>query len=283
MDAFSEALALLPKHYASLLKQKGFPEPEEFRLRLGHPPSLVAQGAEHPLALPPVREEELAAVLEKATGASLYRAAEALHQGYYCTQSLRLGVCGNTSAQRGGTGFTSYSSLCIRLAHDCRGICMREAEALYHDGLENTLILSPPGGGKTTALRDLIRELSRRAVSIGVIDERGELSNRLFDLGPCTDVITGMDKLSGALLLLRSMAPRIIAMDEISAPADIEAVQKIFGCGTGLIATAHAREIEDLSRREVYRELLQHKVFQRVLTIRREGSERRYELERLAS
>ena len=283
MDSFSEALALLPKQYASLLNQNRRFDPEELRLRLGRPPSMVIQGAEHPLALPPVREEELSAVLEKATGASLYRAAEALRQGYFCTDSLRLGVCGNVTAQNGGTGFTSYSSLCIRLAHDCRGICSRAAEELFADGLENTLILSPPGGGKTTALRDLIRNLSCRGVRIGVIDERGELSNRVFDLGPCTDVITGSDKLSGALLLLRSMAPQIIAMDEISAPADIEAVQKIFGCGTGLIATAHAKGIEDLSRREIYRELLRHNVFRRVLTIRREGSERLYELESLAS
>ena len=281
MDSFEEAMALIGSLYAEKIREKRHLCPEELRLRVGRPPALYYDGQEHELALPPVGEEDIRAVLERATGASLYRAAEALRQGYFSTGSLRLGVCGSVSAQGSGTGFSSFRSLCIRLAHDCKGICSRMADELCSSGFENTLILSPPGGGKTTALRDLIRNLSERGVRLGVIDERGELSDRVFDLGRCTDVITGTDKLSGALLLLRSMAPQVIAMDEISAPEDVEAAEKIYGCGTGLLATAHAKGIEDLSNRSLYRAMLEQGIFRRALVIRGVGSRRSYELRKL--
>ena len=282
MDSFEAALALMPKKYAAELAGQRRFCPEELRLRLGRAPALFYGGEEHRLSLPPVTEEDLVCVLQKATGASLYRAAEAMRQGYFCTDTLRLGVCGQASSGQRGTGFSAFSSLCIRLSHDCRGICDGAADELLR-GFENTLILAPPGGGKTTALRDLIRALSDHGLRIGVIDERGELSDRFFDLGRCTDVIAGTDKLSGALLLLRSMTPQIIAFDEISAPGDAEAAQKIFGCGTGLLATAHADGIEDLSRRSVYRPLLEQGIFRRALTIRRIGRDRRYELVRIGA
>ena len=117
---------------------------------------------------------------------------------------------------------------------------------------------------------------------MGVIDERGELSGGVFDLGRCSDVITGTDKLSGALLLLRSMSPQIIAADEISAPQDLLAVEEIYGCGVGLLASAHAADREDLMRRSAYRVLIEKKIFTRLLVIRRGGGKRSYELEAIA-
>lgn len=117
---------------------------------------------------------------------------------------------------------------------------------------------------------------------MGVIDERGELSGGVFDLGRCSDVITGTDKLSGALLLLRSMSPQIIAADEISAPQDLLAVEEIYGCGVGLLASAHAVDREDLMRRSAYRVLIEKEIFTRLLVIRRGGGKRSYELEAIA-
>ena len=283
MNSFQAALELMPGKYRSELQKLSDKHPEELRLRCGREPAASYGGREHALRLPPVDESDLRLILERATEGSLYRAAEAMRQGYYCCGPLRIGVCGAVTANRAGGGYRCFTSLAIRLSDEHRGVCEKAARELYQSGFYNTLLLSPPGGGKTTALRDIIRLLSDGGTRLGVVDERGELSDRVFSLGRCTDVISGTDKLSGAMLLLRSMNPQIIAMDEISAPQDTEAVRKIFGCGTGLLATAHAASVEDLARREIYRELLTEQVFTRTLTIYNDGGVRRYEVGRLGA
>ncbi len=276
MDSFSAALELLPRKYLPALKPFAPFAPEELRLRVGRAPAAVFGGREHAAAADKVEQDELVRVLEKATGASLYSAAHAMRQGYYCRGALRIGICGR--AVSGGVGFSEYSSLCIRLAHECRGVCREAADRLLRDGFTNTLIVSPPGGGKTTALRDLIRSLADSGTRVGVIDERGELSGGIFELGRCSDVISGLDKLSGALLLLRSMSPQIVAADEISAPEDIRAIEEICGCGVGILATVHAADLEELRRRPSCRRLLENGVFRQILLIRQKDGKRQYEL-----
>jgi len=281
MEPYDEMLMMLPSKMVQALERYGTFNPEELRLRCGRPPSLIYNGRENILFADPVREEDLTRILQKATGASMYNASEAIRQGYFCTNGLRIGVCGQAAADGRGTGFVHYSSLCIRISHPCRGICREIAEKLITD-FGNTLILSPPGGGKTTALRDIIRLLSDSGRRVGVIDERGELSERANDLGRCSDVISGLDKLTGALLLLRSMTPEIIAADEITAPVDVSAVEEIFGCGTGILATAHARDLGDLAGRESYRRILDKGIFRNAVLIRMRDGSRHYEIRKLA-
>lgn len=279
MEAFAAAIDLMPRKYEAVLHAHAACSPEELRLRVGRAPSLLYGGREHFLSAETVEEVDLVRVLERATGASLYSAAEAIRQGYFCVGALRIGVCGRAAAGNGGSGFSAYSSLCIRLAREYRGICTPIADRLCTGCFENTLIIASPGAGKTTALRDLIRTLADRGRRVGVIDERGELSGGIFDLGCCSDVIAGLDKLSGALLLLRSMDPQIIAADEISSPEDLLAVEEIFGCGVGLLATAHAADSKDLMRRRGYRRLIERGVFTHLLVIRQHGGKRSYALE----
>ncbi len=279
MDPFAAAIDLMPRKIQASLSDLSSCSPEELRLRVGQPPSVLAGGKERFVSAERVEEQDLARVLEKATGASLYHAAEAMRQGYYCVGPLRIGICGRVTA--GGRGFSSYTSLCVRLSRECRGVCREAADKLLKDGYRNTLIVSPPGGGKTTALRDLIRSFADRGLRMGVVDERGELSSEVYDLGRCSDVISGLDKLSGALLLLRSMTPQIIAADEISAPTDVAAIREIYGCGTGILATAHASDREDLLRRRAYRDLIGDGIFSRLLVIRQRGAVRTYEIEAL--
>ena len=277
MDPFVSALELLPRRYDAALRAQAAFAPEELRLRVGQPPSLLYGEREHFVCADRLREEDLVRVLEKATGASLYSAAEAMRQGFFCLGALRIGICGRVTADGGGGGFASYSSLCIRMAREHRGICAAAADRLCAGSFDNTLILAPPGGGKTTALRELIRTLADRGRRVGVIDERGELSGGVFDLGRCSDVISGTDKLSGALLL--SMSPQIIAADEISAPKDLLAAEEIFGCGVGLLATAHAADGEDMMKRSAYRALIEKGIFTQLLVVRRRDGKRTYMLE----
>ena len=282
MDPYEEMLSLVPSEMVRAMEGYRSFDPEELRMRMGRPPSIVYGGKEHRLSLPPVREEDLQKVLQKATGASLYSASQAIKQGYFCHGALRIGVCGQAVSDGKGTGFTHYSSLCVRMARECRDICPEITEKLKAQPFSNTLILSPPGGGKTTALRDIVRILSDSGRRIGIIDERGELSGHIYDLGECSDVISGIDKLKGALLLLRSMTPQIIAADEITAPGDVLAVEEIFGCGTGVLATAHAADPDDLRKRDSYRRLLDKGVFQKAVLIRMRDGKRSYELRDLS-
>ena len=226
-------------------------------------------------------------VLERATGASLHTVAEQICEGYISYHGVRIGICG-TAIMRSGelTALKNYSSLAIRIPHEIRGMCESAVNTICTDGFESTLIISPPGGGKTTALREIIRRLSEKQYRLSVIDERNELSavgqNEVgFSLGARSDVLTGVDKSSGAMMLLRGMNPQIIAMDEITNPCDVKAVLTIHGCGVKLLASAHAKDREDLCRRQLYKELLAIGVFRYLLIIGGGGSNRTYSVRRL--
>ena len=122
--------------------------------------------------------------------------------------------------------------------------------------------------------------------SVSVIDERNELSggpagNAAYDLGPCSDVLAGLDKQTAAMLLLRGMNPELIAMDEITQSEDLEAVKSIAGCGVKLFATAHGSSREDMRKRRLYRELLEEGIFTRLICISLREGRRVYAQERL--
>lgn len=280
-------MELLPPEIRRAMPKGAAGQAEELRLRLGRPPGLISAGEERALEAPPVSEGDILRILEKATGASLHTAAPELAGGYIGYKGLRIGVCGVGVIHRGElTGFRAYSSLDIRIPAERRGICDALIKKLYSGGFENTLLLSPPGGGKTTALRELIRRLSDSGYTVAVADERNELSASegaaaQFDLGAHSDVLVGVPKAEGALMLLRGMAPQIIAMDEITHGRDIDAVTKIFGCGVGILATAHAESTESLRQRPLYRELMDRRIFKNAVTIRSLCGTREYFAERL--
>ena len=146
------------------------------------------------------------------------------------------------------------TSLCIRLARDVSGI----AQGLPTG--ESLLILGPPGSGKTTLLRDLIR-ICARDTQISVVDERRELFPGGFARGENTDVLSGVDKPRGIDMVLRSMGPEVIAMDEVTSERDCEALIRAAWCGVRLLATAHADSVADLNRRSVYRPLVRAGLF----------------------
>lgn len=287
MNGFEKAMELLPRDLRRTVEKQGADRVEELRLRRGRAPELVTAGEKVRLDAPLVDEELIMRVLEKATGASIHSAAAELCGGYISYKGLRIGLCG-TGVIRDGVlaGFRDYSSLNIRIPREHRGICDSLIQSLYATGFENTLILSPPGGGKTTALREFIRRLSDRGLTLAVADERNELSASesgaaQFDLGRCTDMLVGVSKSEAAIMLLRGMGPDIIAMDEITQGRDIEAVTQAFGCGVGILATAHGESAESLSRRALYRELLDRQIFKNIVTIQKKGAARIYEAQRI--
>ena len=218
--------------------------------------------------------------LEIASGASLHTAAPSLAGGFLSYRGLRIGVCGEAAISGGCLlGFRRLHALAVRIPQPCSRACLETASQALAEGPLNTLISAPPGVGKTSLLRELIRAASGRGYRVGVIDERKELAGdeENESLGPCSDVLSGLDKARAAMILLRGMNPQIIAMDEITRSGDAETVKDITGCGVAIFATAHGSSPEDMRGRRLYRELLDGGLFQQLICISLRAGERVYD------
>ena len=247
----------------------------ELRLRLNQSPELVFPGESKWLTTT-VTREDLRQCINNASRYSPWNAATT-GQGYLTAPGgHRIGICGEAVMKDGiMTGFREVTSLCIRIAGDFPGIAGKAACLAG-----SILILGAPGWGKTTLLRDLIRQLSDNGTHIAVVDERGELfpEAACFPRGRATDVLTGCTKRQGIETLLRTMGPACIAVDEITAPEDCQALIHAAFCGVRLLATAHAAEIRDLNRRTVYKPLLDARIFSTALVLSPNQS---YKVERM--
>lgn len=284
MEYFDEAVALLPpalRREAEALPPLVRRRVEEIRLRAGRSPTVVIGADELPLAQTPVEHRDLELTLEIATRASAHTALESVRQGYFTVRGgHRVGLCGSLWTENGHIkNLRSLSSLNIRVAHAVPGCGEKVLPALFTRGrLVNTLLLSPPGGGKTTLLRDLIRLLSDgiggQAYRVGLADERGEVAALWegvpqFDVGGRTDVMEGCPKAQGLLALLRGMNPQVLCCDEVTAPADCAALEQCGNCGVRLLCTVHAESVADLLEKPLYRELLDRGGFEKAVVLRR--------------
>ena len=267
---------------------------EELRLRIGRALYLTFPEGEQLLPETHVTRSDLEQVLDRATEYSRYTAAETIRNGYVTASGgFRIGLCG-TALPLGerNEGVRDVSSLSIRIPRVQEGA----ARPILPDLLEearpvSALLLSPPGGGKTTLLRDLVRLLSLGSelappVRVALVDERGELAavhrgRPQLEVGPHTDVMDGCPKALAVPMLLRAMTPQVIALDEVALAEDVAAVRAAANCGVTLLATVHAASLEDLKGRETGRALLDTGVFRRVVLIEGRGTARRCRVERL--
>lgn len=274
---------------------------EELRLRVRCPLTVLTDEGELSVA-PATREalvtgEDLEQLLAGVTEYSRYASVETLRRGYLSVRGgFRLGVCGTAVLRDGAVcNIKDVSGVALRIVHERIGLAADIAPQLF-DGegrFQSTLLLSPPGGGKTTLLRDLIRCLSlgsaeRRALRVAVIDERSELAASYqgcaqTELGSHTDVLDGCPKALGIPMVLRAMSPQVIAVDEITAAEDVAAMCAAANCGVGLLASVHAGAVSELSRKPLWRALTEAEVFSRAVVIENRDGARRYRVETLAS
>lgn len=231
-------------------------------------------------------KEELGAILNQICQDSLYAYEDELKQGFLTVPGgHRVGVAGQVVLEEDGRIRTMkhIASMNIRIAHEIRGAADGVLPYLYEqDRLCNTLIISPPGCGKTTLLRDLIRRISDgnpwgRGRTVGVVDERSEiagsyLGNPQNDLGIRTDVLDACPKVFGMLMLIRSMAPELVAVDEVGSEEDVQAIRRISACGCGILATVHGSSAEELWHREPAAQLLREQLFTRYIELEKQES-----------
>ena len=266
---------------------------EEIRLRGGREMTVLLPDGERGCGVQ-VQQGDLEALCNLAAEFSRYAAVETLRQGYLTLRGgCRVGFCGTVVMKDDvPVNLKDFSSASIRIAREKRGIAEGLAERLMDErGFRSTLLLSPPGGGKTTLLRELVRKLSCGegafpAQRISLADERGEIAVlrqgvAQMDVGPRTDVLDGCPKAQAIPMLLRCMNPQIIAVDEITLREDLRAMTMAANCGVGLLATIHAADVEELRRKPLCRELLDAGVFQLAVILRTEKGRRSWTVEEL--
>ncbi len=295
-NSFVQAVQALPQR----LRQEALSLPagdraraEELRLRAGWPMTAVLPEGERPLGGAPVEGRELEQLVEIASRASLHTVLDQVRRGYLTFEGgHRIGLCGTAALREGEIhALRAISSANLRIARQVKGAAAPVLDGLCPGGrLADTLILAPPGLGKTTLLRDVIRSVSEgegcTPLRVSLADERGEVAAMYsgrpqLEVGRRTDVAEGCPKAQGLMLLLRAMNPQVLAVDEITAPEDVGALIAAAGCGVTLLATAHGEGRAGLERRPLYRPLLDEGLFRFLVRIRREGERRIHTIEEL--
>lgn len=266
--AWKQLLGILPPRMRREADEAGRASAREIRLRVHSPPEMIL-GSQVRCLSGTVSREDLHHCVNAASRYSPW-AAETVARGYITAPGgHRIGICGTAIVRNGiFSGIRELQSLCIRVARDHPGI----AGGIPISG--NILILGAPGWGKTTLLRDLCRLIGENHL-ISVLDERSELFPEGLPGGNRLDILTGCPRDQGIDLLLRTMGPEYIAMDEITARADCEALLTAANCGVKLLATAHAASWEDYKNRPVYASL--HGIFDTLVMLKPDNT---YTLER---
>ena len=288
-----ELLRIFSLHIRRILERAApdFDGLQEIRLRAGRPLAIVERGREVFLtgdgartreagAAWRVTAQELRETMEFVGEYSLYAYEDELRQGYLTIRGgHRVGVAGRTVLDGDKVKSVRYiSCVNVRLSHEVPGCADPVLPYLWGDeGLLHTLIISPPRCGKSTLLRDMVRQISdgsraRRGYTVGVVDERSEICGCFMgipenDVGIRTDVMDACPKAEGMMMLVRSMAPEVIAVDEIGRYEDIDAIETVLYSGCRLIATVHGSSLSDIQAKPLFQRLAQEQVFERYVIL----------------
>lgn len=261
---------------------------QEIRLRVNSPLMIIYDHRERFLSrdgqlkkddtdVVTVDHAQIQETMEYISDYSLYAYEDEIRQGFITIQGgHRVGIAGKIVLEDGIIKNIKYISFInIRLSHQIPGCAdpvmpyIKSGSTLYH-----TLIISPPRCGKTTLLRDIVRQISQSpdGINVGVVDERSEIAACYMgvpqnDVGIRTDVLDCCPKAEGMMMLIRSMSPQVIAVDEVGSRKDLKAIEYVINCGCKLIATVHGSSVDDLRSRPVLRRLVEERLFERYVVL----------------
>lgn len=240
----------------------------------------------NPSAAYQITKSDIERVFQNISRHSVYALEEELRNGYVTVAGgHRIGFTGEAVLVNGRIkNLKNISCINIRISREIKGcadqvipwIIDKDLKTVYH-----TLIISPPKCGKTTLLRDIIRQLSNgipslgfQGVNVGVVDERSELAACYLgvpqnDIGMRSDVLDKCPKAEGMYMLVRAMAPQVIASDEIGMAQDTSAIQEVLNAGIKMITSVHGKDMEDIQRRPVLKEIMTLRLFERLIILGR--------------
>lgn len=280
-------LRVLPQSIRAMVRneQIQYDYLQEIKLRTGQPLLLIYRGEELIIGKQRgrpylVTKEDIREMMGYISNYSLYAYEQEMKQGFITIEGgHRIGMTGQTIIEEGKVKNIKYvSSINVRMSHEVLG-CADEVfphiscnRQLYH-----TLIISPPGCGKTTLLRDMVRQISNGnkwlpGMPTGVVDERSEIGGCYMgvaqnQLGMRTDILDGCPKAEGMIMLIRSMGPKVIAVDEIGTAEDVHAMEYAMHCGCKMVATIHASSMDELRRKPLLGQMLKEGWFERYILL----------------
>lgn len=292
-----EILEILPirlRYIFSNLPNRFISDIEEIRLRVNNPLIINCRGEDFFLTeggrtskvkheVIGINRDDIKTCFQLVTDYSAYALEEEIRNGFITIKGgHRVGISGKTIIEDNRVKtIKDISGLNLRISKEKIGCgekvikyILKGSESIY-----NTLIVSPPGCGKTTILRDIIRLISSgsskynfKGTNVSVVDERSEIAGCYDgipqkDVGMRTDVLDGCPKAEGMIMLIRSMSPRVIATDEIGRDEDIYALKEAMNAGVKFITTVHGDSIEEVSRRSKIASLIDSKVFERIIIL----------------
>ena len=282
-----QIIRVLSESVQKIIEQErmDFSELQEIRLRIGQPVTVLYQNEE--LILPTIKnkkkrlgKQEMKETIEHISNYSLYAYEHELKQGFITIEGgHRVGMAGQVIMEGGKIKNMKYiSSINIRVSHEVLDCANKIFPYItYNKQMYHTLIISPPRCGKTTLLRDVIRQISDgnrwiKGCTVGVVDERSELGGCYLgviqnNLGMRTDILDRCPKADGMIMLIRSMAPQVVAVDEIGAKEDVHAIEYAMHCGCKMLATAHGDSMEEICKKPIFEKLIREKRFERYVIL----------------
>jgi len=256
---------------------------EEIRIRMGQTIKIKSAGKEIALNDIVMNQELFSKVLLRLNRSSVYAWEEEYRKGYLTLPGgHRIGLSGKAVLESGEIRtLRDITSLNIRIARNAYGVAdILKGYVLEKDKVQDVLIIGPPGSGKTTILRELVRVFSDgiwgKGYNVSLVDERSEIAGTWngipqLDVGTRTDILDGCHKAIGMVQMMRSMAPDILAVDELATEEDVQGVMQAIGSGVAVLSTAHGYALRDLQKRPAINALLVEGYFSRLIFLERKN------------